>query len=143
MLSILFATLLAQATADGPAADFKKQTGLEVFTRESRTGLPTSDSPGKLRQESLAQPKVQVVDRVVQERPCSAEPVEFQQGTRPVVVDDACSAWLLRGCGALGIISSALIWFQWRAQRLASAPGGELDFSVLPPTGDGPGCSDR
>ncbi len=117
MLSILIATLLAQATADGPAANFKQHPGPEVVTSESKTGLPTPDSPGKLHPEYLGQSKVQVVDRVDHERPCSAQPVESQQEARHLAVDDAWFAWILWGCGALGIISSVLIWFQWRAQR--------------------------
>jgi hypothetical protein len=117
MLSILMATFLVQATADGPAANFNKLPGPEVFTSESKTGLPTSDSPGKLHQEFLGQSKVQGADRVDQERPCSAQPVEARPVVGPVAVDDALFAWLPWGCGALVIISSVLIWIQWRAQR--------------------------
>jgi hypothetical protein len=121
MLSILIATLLAQTTADGPAAKFNKHPGPEVFARESKPGLPTSDSLGTLHREYLAQPKVQNVDRVDAERPCSAALVETQQEARPVggsvAVNDAWFSWLPWGCGAMGIIATVLIWIQWRSQR--------------------------
>jgi hypothetical protein len=119
MLSILIAALLSQATADGPADNFNKLPGPEVFTSDSHTGLPTPDSPGTLQQESLGQSKVQSADRVDQERPCSAEPVETQQGAQPVEVGDAWFTWLPWGCVALGIIASVLIGIQWRSQRAA------------------------
>jgi hypothetical protein len=143
MLSILMATLLVQATADGPTADSHKLPKPEVFTSESQTGSPTPDSPRTSQQESPGQSKVQGADRVDQERPCSAEPVEAQQGARPVAVDDAWFAWLPLGCVALGIIASVLIGIQWRAQRGSRAIKGELAFSAPPPTGDGPGYSGR